>query len=91
MKHICTLVAVPVLTCGAVLAGASQASATDVDPEPGAHGERCRSRPRCQARRVEVDDTVAEALQTGAAALGGAGIAVAALWAYRRRHPISVH
>ncbi len=90
MKHIYTLVAVPVLTCGAVLAGASQASATDVDPEPGAHGERVGV-VYVPGPRVEVDDTVAEALQTGAAALGGAGIAVVGLWAYRRRHPISVH
>ncbi|MGY4770005.1 hypothetical protein ACXC9Q_24065 [Kribbella sp. CWNU-51] len=90
MKHICTLVAVPVLTCGAVIAGASQASATNVDPEPGAHGESFAVVP-IPGPVVEVDDTVAEVLQTGAAALGGAGIAVAALWAYRRRHPISVH
>ncbi|WP_328521517.1 hypothetical protein [Kribbella sp. NBC_00359] len=90
MKHIYTLVAVPVLTCGAVIAGASQASATNVDPEPGAHGEGfiVITTP---GPRVSVDDTVTEVLQTGAGALGGAGIAVAAFWAYRRRHPISVH
>jgi len=90
MKHIYTLVAVPVLTCGAVIAGASQASAADVDPEQGTHGERYGVI-YTPGPTVEVDDTVAEVLQTGAAALGGAGIAVAALWAYRRRHPVGVH
>jgi hypothetical protein len=40
---------------------------------------------------VTVDDTIAEVLQTGAAALGGAGITIGALWAYRRRHPVGVH
>jgi hypothetical protein len=32
------------------------------------------------------DDTVAEALQAGASALGGAGVALGGLWLYRRRH-----
>ncbi|HEU4945874.1 MAG TPA: hypothetical protein VFT31_01860 [Kribbella sp.] len=90
MKHISTLVAVPVLTCGAVVVGASQASATTVDPEPGAHGEGFAV-VYTPGPTVKVDDTIAEALQTGAGAIGGAGIAVAALWVYRRRHPISVH
>jgi hypothetical protein len=90
MKHIYTLVAMPVLACGAVVIGASQASAANVDPEPGAHGERFEV-VLVPGPKVEIDDTVAEVLQTGAAALGGAGITIGALWAYRRRHPVGVH
>jgi hypothetical protein len=90
MKHIYTLVAVPALTCGAVIAGASQASATNVDPEPGRHGEGLGV-VYVPGPVVTVDDTIAEVLQTGAAALGGAGITIGALWAYRRRHPVGVH
>ncbi len=90
MKHICTLVAVPVLmTCGAVIAGASQASAANVDPEQGAHGEGFAVI-YTPGPSVEVDDIFTETLQTGAAAIGGAGITIAALWAYRRRHPTGV-
>jgi hypothetical protein len=89
MKHIYTLVALPVLTCGVVLAGSTQASAREIDPgaayrnsvvvvhEPGA--------------TIKVDDNVAEGLQTAAGAIGGAGIALTALWAYRRRHPLAAH
>jgi hypothetical protein len=32
------------------------------------------------------DDTLTEALQAGASALGGAGVALGGLWLYRRRH-----
>ena len=88
MNCIRTTVAVPVLACGIAAAIASQASAREIDPEvdhrdpvvvihdPGAE--------------VQVDDSLAEGLQAGASAVGGAGITLAALWAYRRRqsmHP----
>ena len=56
---------------------APTANAAVVVPEPGPI--------------VQVDDNVAEGLQAGASAIGGAGIALAALWAYRRRHPVGVH
>jgi len=84
MKYIHTLVAVPVLTCGIALAGATQASAYETYPEDD---YRVVAEP---GRTIAVDDTLAEALQATASAIGGAGIALSALWAYRRRHPIRV-
>jgi hypothetical protein len=36
------------------------------------------------------DDNAAEALQAGASALGGAGLAFGGLWLYRRRHAPAV-
>lgn len=81
MKHIHTLVAVPVLTCGIALAGATQASAREFDPEDA-------YRSVVVVHEPGPDDTVAEILQAGASAFGGAGIAMAGLWAYRRRHPM---
>ncbi|TCO51654.1 hypothetical protein EV646_101647 [Kribbella antiqua] len=89
MKHICTLVALPILTCGVVMAVSDSASAKEPPPDgsvgPGVvvvHDP---------GPTVQVDDNVAEGLQAGAAALGGAGITMAALWAYRRRHPLGAH
>jgi hypothetical protein len=38
---------------------------------------------------VPVDDGMTEALQAGASALGGAGLAFGSLWLYRRRHPLA--
>jgi hypothetical protein len=89
MKHISTLVAVPVLACGAVLAVATQASAGNTDPQGGGHGESAVVVHE-PGLTVAVDDNVAEGLQAGASAIGGAGIALAALWAYRRRPPFHV-
>jgi hypothetical protein len=88
MKYIHTLVAVPVLTCGIALAGAPQASARDIDPKDDREAVVVVPEP---GPRIEVDDTVAEGLQAGAGAIGGAGIALAALWAYRRSHPLRAH
>jgi len=87
MKHITTLVAVPVLTCGFAVAGATQASARYVDPETGARGEPAVII-HDPGPIVQVDDHVAEGLQAAGSAIGGAGITLAALWAYRRRHPV---
>ena len=89
MKHIRTLIAVPVVTCGFVLAGATQASAQYVDPEKGRHGDSAVVVAEL-GPTVQLDDNVAGSVQAGASAIGGAGIALAALWAYRRRHPVSV-
>lgn len=89
MNHIHTLVAVPALACGVAVAGASQASAK-YDPESGAAGQAVVVVHE-PGQTVQVDDSVAEVLQAGAGALGGAGLALAALWAYRRRHPLAVH
>jgi hypothetical protein len=41
--------------------------------------------------QVQVDDNATEALQTGAGAVGGAGLAITGLWLYRRRHPLPAH
>ncbi len=90
MKHISTLAAVPVLTCGIVLVGATQASARRIDPEDGSHGESVVV-VHDPGATVKVDDKVAEGLQAGASAIGGAGLALAATWAYRRRHPLGAH
>lgn len=38
---------------------------------------------------VPVDDTTSETLQTAASALGGAGVALAGFWIYRRRQPLN--
>lgn len=38
---------------------------------------------------IPVDDGTTEALQAGAAALGGAGLAFGSLWLYRRRRPLA--
>jgi hypothetical protein len=88
MKHIRILIAVPALACGVALAGASQASAK-YDPESGRAGQAVVV-VHDPGQSIQVDDNVAEALQAGASALGGAGIALAALWAYRRRHPVGI-
>jgi hypothetical protein len=88
MKYIHTLVAVPVLTCGIALAGATQASAREIYPDD-VYRQQVVFVPEPGPKFD--DDTVAEGLQAGAGAIGGAGIALVALWAYRRRHPVHVH
>jgi hypothetical protein len=89
MKHISTLVAIPAVACGIVLAGSVQASARQIYPEDG-YPENVVVVPGPE-KRVNVDDGLAESLQAGASAIGGAGIALSALWVYRRRHPLAVH
>ena len=91
MKHSYAIVAVPVLVCGAVLASTTQASARDIDPESDHPGSVVVVDQPGPTRQVQVDDNVAEALQTGAGAVGGAGLVVAGLWLYRRRHPVLAH
>jgi hypothetical protein len=89
MKYIHTLVAIPAVACGIVLAGWTQASARVIYPEDDYH-EIVVVVPGPE-KRVSVDDNLAEGLQAGASAIGGAGIALSALWAYRRRHPLGAH
>lgn len=89
MKHIYTLVAIPAVACGIVLAGSAQASARVIYPEDD-YRETVLVVPGPE-HRVNVDDTLAESLQAGASAIGGAGIALSALWVYRRRHPLGAH
>jgi hypothetical protein len=38
---------------------------------------------------VPVDDHLSEAVQAGASALAGAGVALGGLWLYRRRQPLA--
>ncbi len=52
--------------------------------------------PKYEVARVQAasapstsDDNTAEALQAGASALGGAGIAFGGIWLFRRRHPLA--
>ena len=89
MNHIRILIAIPALAFGAALVEASQASAK-YDPESGESGQAVVV-VREPGQTVQVDDHVAEALQAGAGALGGAGIALTTLWIHRRRHPIPAH
>ncbi|MEV0797165.1 hypothetical protein AB0I34_05730 [Kribbella sp. NPDC050281] len=88
MKHIRTLVAVPALTLGITVAIASQASAREIYPE-GDYRQPVVV-VHDPGPTIEVDDNLDEARQAGASAIGGAGIALAALWAYRRRHPVDL-
>ncbi|MEV0796284.1 hypothetical protein AB0I34_01270 [Kribbella sp. NPDC050281] len=89
MKHIYSLAALPVLACGFVLAGSAQASARVIYPEEHYSGSVVVVHE--PGPTIRVDDNLAEAVQTGAGAIGGAALAVATLWAYRRRHPAGAH
>jgi hypothetical protein len=89
MKRRYGIIAVPILVCGTALAGASQASARPIYPDEDYPGASTVVPGPIQ--EVQVDDNLAETLQTGAGAVGGAGLAIAGLWLYRRRHPIPVH
>jgi hypothetical protein len=92
MKRKYAAIAVPVLVCGAAFAGSSQASAQNVEPQGGGSRDTLMYVDVPGPERVvAVDDSLAETLQTGAGALGGAGLAVACLWLYRRRHPMLAH
>ncbi|WP_432942146.1 hypothetical protein ACQPXM_35005 [Kribbella sp. CA-253562] len=78
-------VAVPVLALGAIGVGAGAANAK-VPDDPTTRGNppgALSGQP--VTVEVPVDDGVSEAVQAGASALGGAGIACTALWLYRRR------
>jgi|1186.fasta_scaffold963017_2 hypothetical protein len=91
MRFHYSVIAVPILVCGAATAGAVQASARPVDPD-----YRHRNPPVLVEQpgpRVEVpvDDATTEALQTTAGALAGAGLALSGAWLYRRRHPLAAH
>jgi hypothetical protein len=89
MKHIYTLAAIPAVACGIVLAGSAQASARVIYPEDAYRGSVVVV--PGPSITTEVDDALAEGLQAGASAIGGAGIALSALWVYRRRHPLGAH
>jgi hypothetical protein len=89
MKHVRTLVALPAVAVGIVLAGATQASARPVDPDWGNHESVVVVHE--PGPTVQVHDTANEARQAGAAAIGGAAVALAAVWIHRRRHPAEAY
>lgn len=90
MKHRYIAIALPVLVCGATVAGASAASARPIDPDVRHNGTTSTVVVEGPERKVEVpvDDTANEAAQTAAGVLLGAGMATGGLVFYRRRHPV---
>jgi hypothetical protein len=83
---------------------ATEASAR-LDPDPGSGHtspyttQQCNypNHPVCEVVPVDgtfapspSDDNKAEALQAGASALGGAGLAFGGIWLYRRRHALAI-
>lgn len=90
MKYRYTLIALPVLVCGTLAAGSAQAS-LPTDPDMRHHRSAAVQPAPPEQVQVEVDDTVTEALQTGAGVLGGAALTMTGLWLYRRRHPLAAH
>ncbi|TCC37755.1 hypothetical protein [Kribbella speibonae] len=88
MKHRYTAIALPIIVCGAAVAGATNASARDIEPERDGTPPVVIPGPVVE---VPVDDSVAEGLQTAAGVLGGAGLAIGGLWMYRRRQPLAAH
>ncbi len=53
---------------------------------PGTEAKNSVATPRSATDHSAWDDIGAEALQAGASALGGAGVALGGMWLYRRRH-----
>lgn len=101
MNHKRSIIAVPTLAVATVvLAGADASAKVPVeDRAPVAvvpHDPGPPNYPKYPAEPAEPadaalastsvrDDTTAEALQSGASALGGASLALAGVWLYRRR------
>lgn len=77
-------IAVFALTFGTAALAATEASAQQ-PPEPRSGDSTARASVT-QRVQVPVDDAGVEAVQAGASALGGAGLALGGLWLYRRRH-----
>jgi hypothetical protein len=97
-------IAVSALALSAAALTATEASAR-LDPDPGSGHtspyttQQCNypNHPVCEVVPVEgtfapspSDDNKAEALQAGASALGGAGLAFGGIWLYRRRHALAI-
>ncbi|MGW7679663.1 hypothetical protein ACWGID_02925 [Kribbella sp. NPDC054772] len=88
MKIRYAVIALPILVCGATVAGAAQASARAIDPEDPHHPQQTIvEHQQTTVVEVPVDDTANEIAQTIAGAVVGAGLASGALWYYYRRHP----
>jgi hypothetical protein len=95
MNHKRSIIAVPVLAVTAVVIGSAEATAKDapdpdraestvIMPDPGPPNYPAYELPAPTAS-ASVDDTATEALQASASALGGASLALAGVWVYRRR------
>ncbi|MFF0340984.1 hypothetical protein [Kribbella sp. NPDC004875] len=89
MKRRYAAIALPILVCGATVAGAAPASARAIDPDDPHHPQRTivQHPETTVVIQVPVDDTANEIAQTIAGAVVGAGLASGALWYYYRRHP----
>ncbi len=99
MNHACSIIVVPALALAAVVLTSAQATATvpQEDAAPAAVVPHDPGPPNYPSYEVPVDasantnttipadDTAVDVLQAGAFALGGAGIAIAGSWLYRRR------
>ena len=94
MNHKRIIITAPVLAVAAlaftsaesnakVLPYPAPAAVAPHDPNPSTYA--VPTQPAATTTIVS-DDNAAEAFQAGASALGGAGIALAAMWLYRRRH-----
>jgi hypothetical protein len=86
MNHRRSIIAISALAAAVVTATATEASAK-VPPEDTSRPATVVPHDPPPTRTVEipVDDNSVETLQAGASALGGAGIALAGMWLYRRR------
>jgi hypothetical protein len=90
MNRTTTAVAVSALALGVIGASAGTANAINQYPDSAGVGainqypDDVAGGDSPPAVTVQVDDAKSEAVQAGAAALGGAGLAFAGLWLYRR-------
>ncbi|MGW1339835.1 hypothetical protein ACWCOV_02180 [Kribbella sp. NPDC002412] len=100
MNHKYSIIAVPALAVAAVVLAASESSAGVPPEDPGPATTVAPNNPgppnypnydirtsttTGTGSSSSADDTAVEILQAGAAAIGGAGIALAGTWVYRRR------
>ena len=92
MKHARTAIAVSALALSAAVLGATQASA-QYEPDPGSAPATVlpvpAPGPDTDLVKASVDNTVSEGIQAGASALGGAAVALGAVWFYRRRQAVN--
>ena len=99
MNHKRIIITAPVLAIAALAFTSAESNAKVLpfpDPaavapqDPGAPNSRPTTPPRVPTQptstnsTIVADDTTAEALQAGASGLGGAAIALTAMWLYRR-------
>ncbi|TCC44905.1 hypothetical protein E0H75_30730 [Kribbella capetownensis] len=86
MNHTRTAISVAALAVSATALGASTAAANHPAENGTVSGALIpHDPPSPKTVEIAVDDTTSEAVQAGASALGGAGIALGAVLLYRRR------